>query len=250
MSFSKFSLPLLALNGVLLLGGFLFAGFLVSAQTETASAPSNSSSFDNGERWALPMDPPLDEGGGDWLIVPEFTPRLNLQDLKIARERLAKIVEETDRLRNPLKAGQYHFGWEVFEQRIWFAPDSGFVMVHLGTCGHWVSQVAYGRCVVADDRVTLFPESQSRFEGMKGPKQVFIRVQQGKAEFLVPSTRFVTFCRQATYSKVPTWENWFTRENDNAKFSPMRDVVRVPAGYRRFVPKSLRRKVRVIHPAR
>lgn len=224
---------------------FFSTGSMVFAQAVATSRQTSTLSPNTYERWALPMDPPLDEREGGWWIAPEFTPRLNLQDLKVARERLSKIVEETDRLRNPLKTGQYRFGWEVFEQRIWFAPDSGFVRVDLGTCGHWVSQVSYGKCEVADDRVTLFPESQSRFKGMKGPKQVFIRVKQGEAEFLVPSTRFVTFCRQATYSKVPTWDGWFSRENDNAEFDLVRDIVRVPAGYRRFIPRHLRARVRV-----
>jgi hypothetical protein len=216
-----------------------------------ALAQTGTSFVDNSPRWALPMDPPIEPMMGDWYIKPEWTSRLNLQDLKVAQERLPKIVEEMKRLNDSTRMGQFRWGVDVYETRIWFAPDSGFVKVGLNTCLHAIDKVSHGRCEVSGDRVTLIFETQSDSREVKSEKLIFARVFQGKAEFLIPRKDFPFFCRQGQKQGFRSWNEmgWLMRNEDEGEYNQIRDVVRVPVRYRGLIPKSLRRQVRVIHPA-
>lgn len=216
-----------------------------------ASAQAEVPTGDDSLRWALPMDPPVEPLMGDWYIKPEWTSRLNLQDLKVARERLPKIIEEMKRLNDSTRTGQFRFGSDVSEDRIWFAPETGYVSVYLNTCGHWVDSVEYGRCEIRDDGVTLFPESQGLLYKRKSRKVTLARVFQGSTEFLLRPSSISTFCWEGSDRKVIHWmHDWCFRNMDDSEFDRKRDVLRVPARYRRFVPKSLRRKVGTTIPAR
>lgn len=216
-----------------------------------ALAQTGPSSLDNRERWALPMDPPLDELQGPWNIVPEFTSRLNLQDLKIAKERLPRIVEEMKRLNDSTRMGQFRWGSDVSEDRTWFAPETGYVTVHLNTCGHWVDSLEYGRCEIRDESVTFFPESQGPPHKKKLEHLTLARVFQGSAEYLLRPSSISTFCWEGSDQKVIWWmHDWWFRNRDDSKFDRKRDVLRVPARYRQFIPKSLRRKIRTTASAR
>lgn len=242
------NVPIFLLKWMLLVGIFLAAGVMASAQVEAPSAPGGTSSLDRYERWALPMDPPLDEREGNWYIKPEWTSRLNIQDLKVARERLPRIVEEMKRLNDSTRTGQFRWGVDVYETRIWFAPDSGFVKVGLNTCAHAIDKVSFGRCEVSGDQVTFVFEDQSDSRGVKNGKLTFARVFQGKTEFLIPREDIASFCREGRNRGVRSWneKGWWLRNEEESEFNQIRDVVRVPVGYRQFIPKSLRRKVRTI----
>ncbi len=245
------NVPAFLLKWTLVVGIFLSSGFMASAQVDAPLAQTGMPSSDDSPRWALPMDPPIDPMMGDWYIRPDWTSRLNLQDLKVAQERLPKIVEEMKRLNDSTRSGQFRWESDVSEDRIWFAPETGYVSVYLNTCGHWVDSVEYGRCEIRDDGMTLFPESQGPPRKKKLETLTLARVFQGNTEYLVRPSSISTFCWQGSDQKVNRWMHyWRFRNQDDAEFDRERDVLRVPARYRRFIPKSLRRKVRVIHPAR